>query len=321
MLYPMKLQASLKDYLWGGTKLKEEYGKKSNLDKVAESWELSCHEAGKSIISNGSAAGMTLSDWIEKEGKAVLGVNANYFSYFPLLIKLIDARDNLSVQVHPDNEYALRVEGEYGKTEMWYIVDCESGASLIYGFKDTISKEEFRQRIEDNTLLEVCNRVPVHRGDVFFIDSGTLHAIGKGILICEIQQNSNTTYRVYDYDRRDKDGNTRELHIDKALDVTKCIPPQHPSKPLAELDILAGAKGELLAVCDYFTVYHFNLSGELQLTAGMESFQCLTVLDGQAELSTGSDQVELSKGESVFLPAGIGNYQLQGKMSFILSKI
>ena len=321
MLYPMKLQAPLKDYLWGGTKLKEEYGKKSDLAKVAESWELSCHEAGKSIIRNGVAAGMTLSDWIEKEGKAVLGVNANCFSYFPLLIKLIDAHDNLSVQVHPDNEYALRVEGEYGKTEMWYIVDCEPGASLIYGFKDTITKEEFRRRIQDNTLLEVCNQVPVHKGDVFFIESGTLHAIGKGILICEIQQNSNTTYRVYDYDRRDKDGHTRELHVGKALDVTKCIPPQHPVKPLARLDVLAGAQGELLAACDYFTVYHFDLDGKLNLKAGMDSFQCLTVLDGQAELTTGLEKLSLSKGESVFLPAGLGDYQLQGNMSFILSKV
>ena len=169
--------------------------------------------------------------------------------------------------------------------------------------------------------MEVCNQVPVHKGDVFFIESGTLHAIGKGILICEIQQNSNTTYRVYDYDRRDKDGHTRELHVGKALDVTKCIPPQHPVKPLARLDVLAGAQGELLAACDYFTVYHFDLDGKLNLKAGMDSFQCLTVLDGQAELTTGPEKLSLSKGESVFLPAGLGDYQLQGNMSFILSKV
>ena len=186
MLYPLKLTAPLKDYPWGGTRLKTEYHKETALEKVAESWELSCHKDGESIIANGEAAGKKLSEYIEAEGKGILGSNAEKFTYFPLLIKLIDAKDSLSVQVHPDNEYALRVEGEYGKTEMWYIVDCEPGASLLYGFKHRISKEEFERRIRDDTLLEVCNKVPVHKGDVFFIDSGTLHAIGAGILICEI---------------------------------------------------------------------------------------------------------------------------------------
>ena len=188
----MKLQAPLKDYIWGGTKLKTDYGKKTDLEKVSESWELACHKDGMSIIENGPEAGRTLKSYLDEAGPAVLGEHAKKFSYFPLLIKLIDAKDNLSVQVHPDNDYAMRVEGEYGKTEMWYIVDCEPGATLIYGFKHAISKEEFEKRIADNTLLEVCNQVPVHKGDVFFIASGTLHAIGKGIIICEIQQNSNT---------------------------------------------------------------------------------------------------------------------------------
>ncbi|MCI6751509.1 MAG: class I mannose-6-phosphate isomerase, partial [Selenomonas bovis] len=220
MLYPMKLIAPLKDYIWGGTRLKDEYGKKTDLDKVSESWELACHKDGKSVIANGEAEGQTLEDWLAKQGKEVLGKHVENFPYFPLLIKLIDAKDNLSVQVHPDNDYAQRVEGEYGKTEMWYIVDCEPGASLLYGFQHEISKEEFECRIKENTLLDVVNRVPVHKGDVFFIDSGTLHAIGKGILICEIQQNSNTTYRIYDYGRVGKDGKPRELHVQKALDVT-----------------------------------------------------------------------------------------------------
>ena len=146
-----------------------------------------------------------------------------------MLIKLIDAKDNLSVQVHPSNEYALRVEGEYGKTEMWYIVDCDPGAELLYGFKHEISKEEFAERIANNTLLEVTNNVPVHKGDVFFIESGTLHAIGKGILIAEIQQNSNTTYRIYDYGRVGKDGKPRELHVEKAKEVTNLVPPKYPT--------------------------------------------------------------------------------------------
>lgn len=166
-LYPMKLQAPLKDYIWGGTKLKTDYGKKTDLEKVSESWELACHKDGMSIIENGPEAGRTLKSYLDEAGPAVLGEHAKKFPYFPLLIKLIDAKDNLSVQVHPDNDYAMRVEGEYGKTEMWYIVDCEPGATLIYGFKHAISKEEFEKRIADNTLLEVCNQVPVHKGMFF----------------------------------------------------------------------------------------------------------------------------------------------------------
>ena len=321
MLYPMKLQASLKDYLWGGTRLKEEYGKETNLDKVAESWELSCHEAGQSVIVNGEAAGQTLSDWLAGQDRSVLGKNAERFEKFPLLIKLIDAKGDLSVQVHPDNEYALRVEGEPGKTEMWYIVDCEPGASLLYGFKEQISREEFERRIADNSLLDVCNRVPVHKGDVFFIDSGTLHAIGAGILLCEIQQSSNTTYRIYDYGRMGTDGQPRELHVAKALDVTKLERPVRDAKPQAKLDIFACAEVELLASCEYFTTYHINLNGMCHLKAGENSFQCITVLAGSMELATAGGRVSIKKGESVFLPAGLGRYQLIGHGECILSEI
>lgn len=321
MLYPMKLEAPLKDYLWGGTRLKDEYGKKTNLDKVAESWELACHKDGKSKIVNGEAAGLFLEDWLAGQDKSVLGTNAASFSYFPLLIKLIDAKGDLSVQVHPDNDYAMRVEGEYGKTEMWYIVDCEPGASLLYGFKEKISKEEFERRIADNTLLEVCNRVPVKKGDVFFIDSGTLHAIGKGILICEIQQNSNTTYRIYDYGRVGKDGKPRELHVKKAIDVTKLEPPTKPTTALAKIDIIPGLDMKLLAECEYFTAYHATLKGEASLKAGSESFQTFTVLSGSLKLTSGDTVLDFYKGESVFIPAGLGIYTLTGDATFILSKM
>ncbi|SFT75797.1 mannose-6-phosphate isomerase [Selenomonas sp. GACV-9] len=321
MIYPLKLEAPLKDYLWGGTRLKDEYGKKTTLAKVAESWELSCHKDGQSVIANGEAAGKTLAAWLAEQDKSVLGTKATACPYFPLLIKLIDAKGNLSVQVHPDNEYALRVEGEYGKTEMWYIVDCEPGASLLYGFKHEITQAEFKRRIEDNTLLEVCNRVPVHKGDVFFIDAGTLHAIGEGILICEIQQSSNTTYRIYDYGRVGKDGKPRELHVDKALDVTKLAPPARGTEPLACIDVIPGADLTLLAQCEYFTAYHGNLKDSCQLTAGEESFQSLTVLMGSLELSSGAHKLTLAKGETVFLPAGLGDYTLTGQAEFILSKL
>ncbi len=321
MLYPLLLEAPLKDYLWGGTRLRDEYGKDTSLEKVAESWELSCHKAGMSVIASGADKGKTLKQWIDEQEESVLGTKAAAFDYFPLLIKLIDAKRDLSVQVHPDNEYALRVEGEYGKTEMWYIVDCEPGASLLYGFKEKISQEEFKQRIADNTLLEVCNKVPVHKGDVFFIESGTLHAIGAGILICEIQQNSNTTYRIYDYGRVGADGKPRELHVAKALDVTKLEQPTRDTKPLADIDIFPNMDVKVLAECDYFKVYHAHLQGKSCIHAGADSFQSLTVLEGTMKLECGGESMVITKGNTVFVPAGLGDYQVDGEVFFILSKL
>ena len=321
MKYPMKLIAPLKDYLWGGTRLRDEYGKETQLPKVAESWELACHKDGKSVIANGTAAGHTLADWLAAEGKDALGTHAARFSYFPLLIKLIDAHDNLSVQVHPDDDYALRVEGEYGKIEMWYIVDAAPGAELLYGFTHEISKEEFARRIRDNTLLDVVRHVPVQKGDVFFIPAGTLHAIGKGILICEIQQNSNTTYRIYDYGRIGADGKPRDLHIEKALDVTRLGPvPAHEDRT-DEIDVAAGARARLLAACDYFSVYHLTVDGECEFTVGKDSFQCLTALSGSMQLRSETDELSIEKGESVFLPANLGQCALKGTGELILSKI
>lgn len=321
MLYPLKLQAPLKDYLWGGNKLKYEFHKQTDLEKVAESWELSCHKAGSSVIINGEYQGMTLPDYIEAAGKHVLGNNGLHFSYFPILIKLIDAADNLSVQVHPENEYALKVEGEYGKTEMWYIVDCVEGASLLYGFKEQISKEEFKQRIESNTLLEVCNEVPVKKGDVFFIDAGTLHAIGKGIVIAEIQQNSNTTYRIYDYGRVGTDGKPRQLHVDKAMEVTKLMPPTKPTEAMAEMHFFADYDMALLAKCEYFTVYHLKIKKQCSLLADESSFQSILVLDGDLTLEYLDQSYTLTKGESMFIPANMGEYKLTGKAEIIFSMV
>ena len=318
----IKLNPAFKDYLWGGTKLRDEYGKKCDLDKVAESWELSCHKDGCSVVADGEYAGLTLPQYIEKAGKAVLGTDCEKFEYFPILIKLIDAKQNLSVQVHPDNDYAMRVEGEYGKTEMWYVVDCEPGAGLLYGFKREISKEEFRRRIEDNTLLEVTNRVEVHPGDVFFIEAGTLHAIGEGILIAEIQQNSNTTYRVYDYGRVGADGKPRQLHIEKAIDVTRLAPATRPcGRPQAKPEAFDGGSVLPLASCDYFTVKEMEVTSHAALMADEKSFHSLLLLDGSLTLSMGGEKLEMKKGDSVFVPAGSGDYTLTGKGRLILTTV
>lgn len=319
--YPMKLSAPLKDYIWGGNKLKDEYGKKTDLPKVAESWELSCHKDGESLIVNGAYEGKTLNAFIAENGKAVLGSDCENFEYFPILIKLIDAKDNLSVQVHPNNEYAMRVEGEYGKTEMWYIVDCEPGAKLLYGFEKEISKEEFASRIADNTLLDVTKAVEVKKGDVFFIEAGTLHAIGSGILICEIQQNSNTTYRIYDYGRVGNDGKPRQLHVEKAKDVTVLAPATRDWKPMGEPVTKAGAVDTLLATCEYFTVHEVKLDGVLEENADEKSFICYTCLEGEAVIRTADAETPIAKGESVFIPAGMGAYTVEGKASLIDSRV
>ncbi len=310
-----KLEPAFKDYIWGGTRLRDEYGKKCGFDKVAESWELSCHKDGPSVVAEGEDKGLTLREYIEKHGREVLGTDCEAFEDFPILIKLIDAKDNLSVQVHPDNDYAQRVEGEYGKTEMWYVVDCDEGAELLYGFKHEISKEEFAERIADNTLLDVTNNVPVHKGDVFFIKAGTLHAIGKGILIAEIQQNSNTTYRIYDYGRVGKDGKPRELHVEKAKDVTKLAPAEkYPETPVENF---GGYNRKLMASCDYFTTYVLNVKGKAQLTADGKSFNSLLILDGEVTVG----DVKAVKGDSVFVTAGTGDYTVEGKAQLVLTTV
>ncbi|MCM1487815.1 MAG: class I mannose-6-phosphate isomerase [Firmicutes bacterium] len=315
--YPMKLTAPCKDYLWGGNRLRNEYGKTSDADKIAESWELSCHKDGQSVIANGEFKGKTLSEFVDKLGKEVLGDNCKKFENFPILIKLIDAKDNLSVQVHPNNDYALRVEGEYGKTEMWYIVDCDPGAELLYGFKHNISKEEFESRIKDNTLLEVTNNVPVHKGDVFFIESGTLHAIGKGILIAEIQQNSNTTYRIYDYGRVGADGKPRQLHVEKAVEVTELTPPKYPTKAMGEVIRKDGYTVQLLSKCEYFRVNKAQVDTKCDLEADSASFNSVLVIEGKGTI----DGVELKKGDSCFIPAGYGKYTFEGKAELIVTDI
>ena len=297
-----KLDPAFKDYIWGGTRLRDEYGKKCDYDKVAESWELSCHKDGPSVVADGEYKGLTLNEYIEKAGKGVLGKNCERFENFPILIKLIDAKDNLSVQVHPDNDYAMRVEGEYGKTEMWYVVDCEEGAQLIYGFNKSIDKEEFRRRIKDNTLTEVCNFVDVHKGDVFFIKSGTLHAIGAGILIAEVQQN--TTYRVSDYGRLGADGKPRALHIDKAVDVTVTAPPSVPYGDVGEKTLYPFGISRTLAECDKFTAELLELDGIAGIH-GDGSFVSAVVLDGEAAVSYPSGNMTVKKGDSLFIPANL----------------
>lgn len=315
-MYILKLNPVFKDYIWGGTKLRDEYGFKSNLQKLAEGWMLSCHKDGENTIENGEFAGATLSEVVSLKPD-YLGENGKKFEYFPILIKLIDAKNDLSVQVHPDNEYAMRVEGEYGKTECWYILDCDEGAELIYGFNREISSEEFKEGIENNTFLDTVNKVKVKKGDLFFIEAGTLHAIGKGILLAEIQQNSNTTYRVYDYGRLGADGKPRALHVEKAIDVTNCTPPTRDTNPEGELIIGDGYSSQLLTKCDLFNVQKVSVNTEFSDIADEKSFVSILVTDGSGTI----DGIEIKKGDSLFIPANYGEYTVKGNIEIIITRV
>lgn len=318
-MYPLLLKAPIKDYLWGGTKLKTDFGFETDKDIAAEAWMLSAHKDGMNIVLNGEHKGKTISDVLEIWGKSALGKNAEKFTYFPILIKLIDAKQKLSVQVHPDDTYALENEGEFGKTEMWYVVDCKPGAKLAYGFKKNIDKAEFEKRIKDNTLDEVINYVHVSKGDVFFIDAGTLHAIGEGILIAEVQQNSNTTYRVSDYGRLGADGKPRELHIDKALDVTKCEKPQIPYGNIGKVISNGNNIIRELAVCDKFSAKLLNLNEPMDIYSS-DSFISLIVLDGNAIIKWNDGEINANKGDSIFVPANF-KAEIKGKAEILYSHI
>lgn len=320
MSYPLLMQAPVKDYIWGGTKLRKKYNKASDAERLAESWELSCHRDGPSVIANGPARGMTLEQYIREEGRELLGSKARSFENFPIMIKLIDARDNLSVQVHPDNEYALKNEGEYGKTEMWYIIDAEPGAELLYGVERKITARELSDSLQNGTITDLCHHAPVKKGDVFFIPAGTIHAIGKGILLAEVQQNSNTTYRLYDYGRLGNDGRPRQLHVKQGSEVCSLEP--LPLKDKRETVRLSDTcSGELLASCDYFTTYSVNVNGSAGLAADDSSFQTFTVLEGAITLTAGDTSLEMAAGQTVFLPAGMGSYSLTGEGHLIFTTL
>jgi mannose-6-phosphate isomerase len=293
-----KLYPVCKDYLWGGTKLKEKYGKKTELTPCAESWELSFHKDGETRLASGETLASKVT---EKE----IGTKASAFPFFPVLVKFIDAKADLSVQVHPSDAYALEKENSYGKTETWYIVEAEEGAGIYLGFKRSVSKEEFVKAIEEKRLTDLLNFYEVKAGESYFIPSGTIHAIGKGCLICEIQQNSNLTYRVYDYGRKDKNGNERELHIEKALQVTDL-------NAFTPVNLPKNTVGD----CEYFRAQKYEVNSPLKLrTDG--AFHCVSCVHGTGKI----DGQPIFCGDSFFVPADFGEYVLDGEMEVILTTL
>ena len=300
----VKLYPECKDNIWGGVKLKEKYGKQTDKDPVAESWELSFHKDGPTRLENGA----TLQDTATEQD---LGKNCKDFPFFPMLAKLIDAKQDLSVQVHPSDAYALKNENSFGKTEMWYIVEAEKGAGIYLGFKRDVTKAEYETAIKNHTLTDLLNFFEVQAGECYFIPSGTIHAIGSGCLICEIQQNSNLTYRVYDYGRKDKNGKERELHVEKALKVTALE--KYEYDPLS----IATAQGELLGLSRYFTTTAVCVSGEKSIFVDKNTFKCVTCVSGEGTI----DGKKVTLGDSWFVPAGSGEVLLTGNMHLIAYEV
>lgn len=338
----MRLEPAFKDNLWGGTKLRTVFGKKCDYDVIGESWELSAHPDGQSVIASGIFTGMYFGEFIEKYGHDVVGWKSSSLDRFPVLIKFIDAKKDLSIQIHPDDDYALEIENEFGKNEMWYVVDCEPGAFLYCGLKKDSSKEEIRERIENNTITDILNKIEVHKGDCVMVKAGTIHAIGAGILICEIQQNSNCTYRMYDYDRKDKFGNKRELHIDKAIDVVDV----KKYKPFISdnKDVPEGA--EVLVSCKYFECYKYVLGsdaaeadhasdiedncyntenvrniGKVNISVDAMSFRSVIVIDGSGKIAVGNNTMDYKAGDSFFVTAGEKVINLEGTGTVIVTKV
>ena len=289
----VKLKPVFKNYLWGGHKL-ESFNKHDEGRIIAESWEASIHKDGLSLIDSGSDKGKTFLQYLN-EHKEYLGKD---LKEFPILIKFINSLKPLSVQVHPNDEYALKYENDHGKTECWYIVDADEGSFIYLGVKRNITKQELKEKINDGTLTDVLNKVYVKKGDLYLIEAGTIHSIGEGVVILETQQSSNVTYRLYDYKRKDEFGNERKLHIDKALDVAVLEPKEYVSNSSIKTD--------------YFDISIIDVKDTKTIKTG-DYFNVITVVDGSGNINS----IEINKGDTLFIPYGIDEYILKGNMKII----
>ena len=318
--YPLKLNYVAKNAIWAGKRLKNEFGKESENKTISETWELTVRRDEMSRILNGDARGMTLAEYFDKCGYDCVTPDFKSGDRFPLLIKLIDAEDVLSVQVHPDDGYARSVENDSGKTEMWHVIDAKEGAKLIYGLKPGIGQAEFAKAVSEGRIGEVVNEIDVRAGDTYFIPAGMIHAIGAGILIAEIQQNADLTYRVYDFDRVGADGKRRELHIEKALDVTRAF----SEDEINSIRYSKGndtASGELLANSDFFSVRKLVIDGRSErINVTNESFVSILCTEGEGKIAFDGEDYPVRKGNSYFLPANMGECELTGNMTAIVSR-
>lgn len=317
----VRLSPVYKDYLWGGTRLSGLYGFGKPEEIIAESWQLSAHPAGLCRVKGGRFDGMTFDAYLSQIGKEALGWKCQPYERFPLLVKLIDATDRLSIQVHPEDAYAMAYENDYGKNEMWYILDAKEDAFVYLGFERDTTKEEVDQRIADGTLPEILHKVPVKTGDSVFVPAGQIHAIGAGVLILEIQQSSNATYRLYDYNRKDKDGQLRPLHLEKAFANISFKASREQGSPLGPWQGGKGYEKRLLEECKYFSVWAYHVSERAELVMDDSSFRSVVVVSGEGVLETENEKYELKAGDSLFIPAGRRAVKVTGQCRFVLSYV
>ncbi|HNX13795.1 MAG TPA: mannose-6-phosphate isomerase, class I [Oscillospiraceae bacterium] len=301
------LKPALKDIIWGGNRLVTEFGYDKNLTRIAEAWVVSAHPAGQSVAIGGEFGGKPFGEILNEHPELCGGKTGDDF---PLLVKFIDAASDLSIQVHPDDKYAAAHENGRGKTEMWYVIDAAPGAFLYYGFKNRVTPKEFADSIQNGTVCDSLNRVECKKGDVYFIPAGTVHAIGAGLLICEIQQSSNFTYRIFDYNRPGADGKPRELHIQKACEAADLSPSRPDGKPRGKTRKLGTLSRTVLARCDYFTSTHYLGYGEINCK---KTWGLVTVLNGAGAINGQA----VKKGDGAFIPAHTEKLTLTGDLELI----
>lgn len=313
-LYPLQFEPILKERIWGGTKLRDVLNKPITSDITGESWEISTVENDVSIISNGIFKGKSLNELIEKFPLDILGerVISKFGKQFPLLFKFLDAREDLSIQVHPNDELAKKRHNSFGKTEMWYVMQADEDAKLIVGFKEKSSKEEYIKHLNENTLVTILDSKKVKKGDVFFLETGTVHAIGAGTLIAEIQQTSDITYRLYDFDRVDADGNKRELHVDLALDAINYDVVTSEKDYSKENNV-----SNEIVNCDYFTTHFIPLNGNYSIQRNKDSFNVYMCVEGAFDLKFEDQKYHYIKGDTLLIPASLNDYSFEGIASLL----
>ncbi len=314
-LYPLIFEPILKDRIWGGTKLETDLGK-TNLPTrtTGESWELSAVEGDVSVVREGIYAGKPLTELLEKYPEEILGtkVHKQFGTQFPLLFKFLDAREDLSIQVHPNDELAKKRHNSFGKTEMWYVMQADEGSRIIVGFKQKSSAEEYLKHLEDKNLIEILNEVPPKKGDVFFLETGTIHAIGAGIVIAEIQQTSDITYRIYDWDRVDANGKSRELHVEQALDAMNYNTTDTQKQYSKEANT-----SNVMVDCPYFTTSFLPLEGTAEMAKDGSSFTVYICTEGEFAVENDGEKYNYSKGDTILIPAALKSFKLTGKATLL----
>ena len=312
--YPLQFNPIFKERIWGGEKLKTVLNKAIPSATIGESWELSTVKGDVSVVSNGEWTGKSLMELIDKFPNEILGtaVYTRFGMEFPLLFKYLDAREDLSIQVHPNDVLAKKRHNSFGKTEMWYVMQADADSRIIVGFKENSNAEQYLESLKNKTLLSLLDDINVKSGDVFFLETGTVHAIGAGLVIAEIQQTSDVTYRLYDFDRVDATGNTRELHVDLALEAIN----YNTVKTKKEYTTNSN-ESNIVVDCPYFTTNFIPLEGEISISKSGQSFTVYMCIEGDFEITTAESKFQYKKGDTVLLPAALPSFVLSGKASIL----